>query len=297
MQDHDTPEPTKQCIQCRETKPLREFHRKASRKDGYNNVCKNCRAANEGFRYRPPARDGYRRCKDCGGEFPATAEYFHTHKAGWLNSYCRSCAKARAKAHYHADPERHQAVTLAARRRNPEKYRAIARNWARRNRAKRHAYYLRTYARHLERCRNWYHRNIEYARELSRLRAREWFARNPDAVRAVVQRRLARKRRLPAAFCDNDWQAALNYFGGCCAVCGRPPGLFHTLAMDHWIPLSSSDCPGTVPANIVPLCHGTDGCNNSKNNRPARDWLISKFGPAKASRILARIEAYFASIM
>lgn len=296
MQPQYTPEPTKQCSQCREVKPLREFHRHARYKDGYRGVCKKCRAANEGFRYRPPAQEGYRRCKDCKQEFPATTDYFYAGSGNWLNSYCKSCTKARSGNWYRANTERANDSAREWQARNREKRREIGRNWWRNNPEKRRAYYLRTYARHLERGREWYQRNIDRARELSRLRSREWRARDPNAYRAVVQRRLARKRALPDAFTHVDWQTALTHFGGSCAVCDRPPGLWHTLAMDHWIPLTDPNCPGTVPTNIVPLCHGTDGCNNSKHSREPKDWLISKFGPAKAARILARIEAYFASL-
>lgn len=86
------------------------------------------------------------------------------------------------------------------------------------------------------------------------------------------------------------------HFGGRCAVCERPPGLWHTIAADHWTPISSPDCPGTVPSNIVPLCHGVDGCNNSKHDRDAAEWLSETRGKRQANKIIARIEGYFESI-
>jgi hypothetical protein len=63
--------------------------------------------------------------------------------------------------------------------------------------------------------------------------------------------------------------------------------------MDHWIPLSSPGCPGTVATNMVPLCHGIGGCNNSKCDRDPQGWLLEKFGERKALEILERIPAYF----
>ena len=126
---------------------------------------------------------------------------------------------------------------------------------------------------------------------------RRWHDQNPDMVKAQHHRRLARKRGLPDAFTASDWQFALDFFGGCCAVCGRQPGLWHTLAADHWIPLASPDCPGTVPWNIVPLCHGDGGCNNAKQSRPAVEWLTTTFGKRKGLAILRRIEAYLRTRM
>lgn len=35
---------TKQCSKCKQSKPLSEFHRNRSKKDGYHNQCKICRS-------------------------------------------------------------------------------------------------------------------------------------------------------------------------------------------------------------------------------------------------------------
>jgi hypothetical protein len=114
-------------------------------------------------------------------------------------------------------------------------------------------------------------------------------APKPKMPRAYI----VRKRRLPDTFTDQDWQRALEYWGHQCAVCGRPRGLWHTLAADHWIPLSDPDCPGTIPTNIVPLCHGEGGCNNSKRSRSPQDWLEAKLGRKQAFQKLIEIDAYF----
>lgn len=130
---------------------------------------------------------------------------------------------------------------------------------------------------------------------------RVWTQENRDKVKVIAIRREARKRELPDTFTVEQWQFALNYFNGCCAVCGRQlHDLFgtHTAAADHWIPLSyeGEDNPGTVATNIVPLCHGEDGCNNSKRNLLPDVWLVSKFGKRDAVVILARVNTYFDSI-
>ncbi len=103
----------------------------------------------------------------------------------------------------------------------------------------------------------------------------------------------ARKRSLPNNFSAQDRRRALEYWNGRCAVCGRPPGLWHTIATDHWIPLSSPDCPGTIKTNMVPLCHGTDGCNNQKYAKMPEVWLREKMGKRRAKRKLEEIEYFF----
>lgn len=145
-----------------------------------------------------------------------------------------------------------------------------------------------------ERHRKYNEANPEKRRE----RGRSWRKTNPDKALAIKQRHRAIKRGLPNIFTAADWQRALDYFNGCCAVCGRQlRDLFgtHTAAADHWIPLTDthSNNPGTVPTNIIPLCHGVGGCNNRKFNRDPLEFLETEFGKRRAKQILARIEAYF----
>lgn len=61
-----------------------------------------------------------------------------------------------------------------------------------------------------------------------------------------------------------------------------------------------ADNPGTVPWNMLPLCHGMKdapigepSCNLSKGNKDPVKWLISKLGECKAKEKLAEIETYF----
>lgn len=98
-----------------------------------------------------------------------------------------------------------------------------------------------------------------------------------------------------------QWQHAQSYFNGCCAACGRQMndmfGEFY-VSKDHWIPVSyfSEDNPRTVAANIIPLCCGLGGCNNSKGCLQANVWLEKKFGKRKGRQIAARIQEYFDSL-
>ena len=107
--------------------------------------------------------------------------------------------------------------------------------------------------------------------------------------------RKARKRSLPNTLTVIEWQNALNYFNGCCAVCERQLndmfGEFNVHA-DHWIPLSyeGDDNPGTIATNIIPLCKR---CNLSKNATMPEEWLKQNFSKRKAKKITARIQEYF----
>lgn len=132
--------------------------------------------------------------------------------------------------------------------------------------------------------------------EKVRKKVREYRLNNPDKMREKTRRRRDKSNR-PVTFTVKHERLALDYFNGCCAVCGRQlRDLFatHTAAMDHWIPLSKGG--HTTPENMVPLCHGIGGCNNLKWGHMPDDWLQSQFGKRKAAEIIARIDAYFAYI-
>lgn len=117
-----------------------------------------------------------------------------------------------------------------------------------------------------------------------------------------AQKRLARKRGLPANF-DREHEAFLRaYWGDVCAACGKQADFWHRIAWDHWIPLTDPACPGTVPENIIPLCHARKGagtlpgpraCNNAKLQKDPVIWLTQRLGERKAKAKLREIEGYF----
>jgi len=110
-------------------------------------------------------------------------------------------------------------------------------------------------------------------------------------------RRYARTKNLPDNFTKQDWIFCLDYWGGCCAICGQSADFWHIIAIDHWIPLASPICPGTIPENIIPLCHskeiGMGGCNNSKHSQDPLEWLTKTLGEQKATQVLKRVKTYF----
>jgi hypothetical protein len=234
--------------------------------------------------YQPDVLRHCRQGKMCvhsnGPWLPATAEYFRVRRnrgqRSRLNGICRECEKESRRL------ERQKPEVRAYRRAYMRGYQEAPKRKA----------YVRTHAQ--DPVRKAYIKS--YHQTPKRKAYERAYRQSPEGqakIKAKGQRRRKRERSLFVAFTSADWQCALDYFDNRCAVCGRLPDSQHVLVADHWIPVFNPDCPGTIPTNIVPLCHGEGGCNNSKSDRNAREWLIERFGLEEAEQTNARIEAYF----
>ena len=208
-----------------------------------------------------------KRCTKCGEYFQPTTEYFRKRadiKCG-LNPSCKSCENIVTRNKYNQDIEQSRIKNRQKQERNRDRVRQSSRDWNRKNREK-------------------------MAQTM-----REWRKNNPDKAAAVKQGRRARNKQLPHDFTGAQRERAINYFNGCCPVCDRQfNDLFNnrTVAMDHfWIPESRGG--GYTSSNIIPLCHGLDGCNNSKSDTSPHVWLGRRYGKKKATMIMTRIEGYF----
>lgn len=236
-------------------------------------------------------------CTKCHREFPLTDEFFYKNKSykHGLTSRCKGCLRAEVQKDRHDYPEKHSAREKARWQKDRDKRAALNLKWQRENRGKTREYRDRFKSAHPERLAKWT-RDYDLSHpEQAKERQRNYTKRHPERAVIKVQRRRTNKKGLPNAFTANDWSRALDYFHHTCAVCGRPAGFWHKIVQDHWVALTDPrpDNPGTVPWNIVPLCHGDDGCNNSKRNRNAEEWLRSRYSAKEADAILARIAAYF----
>lgn len=247
----------KTCLRCGREFPEtdRYFHRiKATGQ--LHGLCKSCQ-------FKPGtyvAPLGYKHCPKCDKDYPATNEYWVKSKKtidGFVG-HCKNCIKQ------WRDENSDVFKQYGA------EYRETHRDKAR------------------ETTQEWRENNRDRDRENSN----NWRKRNPERAQLRSRRHDAKKRELPIDFTNDDWIKAVNHFGGKCAVCERFPGLWRKLSADHWIPLVSPDCPGTVPHNMIPLCHGIDGCNNSKNEADPLEWLIRKFGKQKGKRKFDDIQDY-----
>ena len=120
---------------------------------------------------------------------------------------------------------------------------------------------------------------------------------HPEKKRLYAANRRARKRSLPNTFTQGQRIFMLQYWHYVCAYCGNQEGFLWTLADDHFIPLSSPDCPGTIVENMLPACHsiqqGGDGCNTRKQDKNPSLWLIERFGKQKGLQIGKIIAVYF----
>jgi hypothetical protein len=214
-------------------------------------------------------------CSKCDKPQPATTEYFSrdNRNLDGLRYACKSCQREYNKRRCAEDPEKYQAQKQEQNKRyqksNPEKVKQLRERWKKENPEKVKASHRR------------------YAKK------------HPEKIAEILRRRRSKKANVPCFFTSEDETHALSYFNGRCAICDRPlRDLFgnHYPALDHWIPVSSPDCPGTIPTNMIPLCHGVDGCNNKKSNRDPIEWIEKQYSKQAARKILDRIRGYFESL-
>jgi len=215
-----------------------------------------------------PADIPLKRCNKCGETKPCAEFYKYKNTRDGLQAHCKQC-----NARYY--------------RENLGKARESSARWRQANLDKVREYQAR-------------YRSAN-ADKLSEYNAR-WRQANPAKTRAKEHRRRATERALPSQWTSADAQRMLAYWDNCCAICSQhvePNNAFYYLAQDHWIPITSPECPGTVPWNMLPLCHSkignTAGCNSAKSNADPIEWLHRLYpdDPKLVAKILARIAKYF----
>jgi 5-methylcytosine-specific restriction endonuclease McrA len=124
----------------------------------------------------------------------------------------------------------------------------------------------------------------ESVKDAKRRYAKSDRGRQHKRERSRVDNAKRRQRNTEHSFLwsQRDWERVQQMFGGRCAYCGSG-GPFH---QDHFIPLSHTACPGTIPGNIVPAC---PPCNLSKSARDPFEWVSCV---ATLSRILRILQAH-----
>jgi hypothetical protein len=254
--------------------------------------------------------DGYKRCTKCGAVKPRAEFSRDKQKRDGLCSSCKVCCSEQHHRYYEVNAEKVRERQHLSYREHADERRAYVRRWQKENqdriREQKRLYYIENRDQKLEQHRRYH----EEHREEGRKRQRRYHEEHADERRAYgrryyeehkeqslerYRRREARKRNLPFAFNSADETRGLNYFHGCCAICGRPlRDLFGDIEphFDHWIALSDKrpDNPGTVATNMVPLC---SPCNLSKFNRDPQEWLYENYSKRQATEIIERIERYF----
>jgi len=285
----------KTCKKCGQSFPATSeyFRVKKSLKSGLQNTCRSCGRVLDAIRRRKNGipekevirKDGLKRCPQCKSWLPATPEYFHSDRRNQdgLASICKPCNIQHVCEYQKTHKDKVNAKNREYCKRHPERIRAFQQAYAARQKSLglKRVHTSKPPEQAHEQFQRWYHKHIHEARESKRLR---------ESIRRANNKQAGGLSDIKRA----DWKFALEYFGNACAVCGRPAGLFHMIAADHWIPIELGGY--TVKTNIVPLCHGVGGCNNSKKDRMPDIWLQKKFGRRKANMILKRIEQYFSVV-
>lgn len=255
-------------------------------------------------------------CSRCKTYFPATTEYFYreSRRNDGLRSECKSCDRA----YRQRNREQRSAYVREYRAANRDYLNEKDRTYRSQNKDRQRLYREANKERRQEQNREWRMANRDYVKnkrheryianreesiEYSRQyriehpeRLAEYKRRNRERYTVHYRNYRARKRNLVNDFTVNQQRFALEFFHNSCAYCGRQLfDLFHEhyLAFDHFIPLTADGCPGTTATNMLPSCHGIDGCNSRKQNKEPREWLILRFGKHRARKLSIRIEEYF----
>lgn len=220
-----------------------------------------------------------KKCTKCGKIYPATLEFFEKHPTTLdrLHTQCRECKRQHNREYYVQHREQLTQYARERRAKEPEKVHEEQKQQREKHKdqiRERNRVYV---ANHSDRARKWY---LDYAHSAK--------------GKARVHRRYAREKGTAHDFTAQDWRFALDYWGDCCAVCGRPRGLWHQIAPDHWVPLAKGGA--TVPENIIPMCNQLGGCNSSKRDSDAVEWLIRKLGKRAAKKKLAEIMTFFSIV-
>ncbi len=209
-----------------------------------------------------------KKCRPCGQLLPVGSFCGHAGHSDGLNSHCRACKKAKAKAYYQANRDAVQAQHREYNDANPERKRAWDAAYYEANKDRLKAKF-RLYRRdNRERLREmnkaYYISNFERISAVKRTYTPLWRSANRALVSSYERARKARKLALTVVPLTQAGIAArVSVFGDSCAYCG---GAWK--ALDHVKPLSRGG-PHCL-SNLRPACVK---CNSRKHAMPAMKWL------------------------
>ena len=259
----------KVCTKCNEDKPLTEYNRDKSKKDGHRNICKVCRSA-DGKAYRETNRDRIAASKRA--YYEANREKYAANGKAWREANSEKVA-AYQKAYYEANREKYAANGKAWREANRDRFDAYQKAYREANRDERAAGQKAWREANRERLlaskNAYYEANRE---EIAARRAEKW-ANDPEYRARFHAAEIRRKRLLANAKSEPYLRESIfERDGWKCGLCDEPidPELkwpdTRSPSIDHVIPLSlgGDDTPANVQA-----AHLT--CNVSKGNRVELD--------------------------
>lgn len=267
--------PAKRCTKCCINKPLKSFSKAKRGKYGLKAECRECASvAQQALKLRAKVAVPVKVCTSCKRQLPA--ELFAKSQAsvdGRLPS-CRECKSEYDKKNRSRFRARHLSRNAAWNAANAEKAKAYF-----------HERYMANREERIRESRKYRIENraayLEYLKE--------WNKKNRALQRSNRARRRTRIACKPFSWTESDREFAIEWWQGRCVACRAAFGLFVDIHWDHWIPLCRTECPGTIPRNMLPLC---DRCNLTKNKKLPEEWLTDYFGVDVAKKTIGRVRRY-----
>lgn len=257
----------KRCSQCKITKPVADFYKDKRVKDGFMSECKAC---NRKYAARPENREKFnkiRREKNAANR-PSVEAKLERDKAARLEARknlkekkCRDCEIIKSIGEFRWVKN------------------GSTENWTSRCRdcEASYGFMVRQKPNRKEYISNYY-------------------KNHPEKRKTQRHRRRAKQNDLPNSFTESDWNFMMEYWNYTCCICGATESDSLKIAGDHWIPIASPECIGTVPQNMLPMCHGEGGCNGRKQDKDGCKWLVKRYGEEFAVSKIEEIKRYFALV-
>lgn len=205
-----------------------------------------------------------KRCKKCGVEYPATAEYFYKGGTGnrYLRGECKKCRDAYVQEWCDANRARRREIVNKYDDSNQEKIAAWRIENAEHLKAYHHQRYIKNKREIDAKNRAWVVANPEKRKE----HVRRWYEANRDRALAYKNRRRAREMAAEGTYSAQDIREIYASQRGRCWWCGCEVGTqYH---VDHRVPLSRGG--SNNPENLVVSC---PTCNLKKNDRYPHEWI------------------------
>ena len=226
-------------------------------------------------------------CSKCLNNFPATKNFFHSRRQGYLglHSVCKSCRNNYAKIIRLKNPEKtkecqkksrekhkekrnlatrlwfkaHPGYSAARYRSNPKKFASKAREW-RKNLSKEKAENL--LHKNRIRCSIW--RNSHHSKTWMREYFSKYRLKNANKLLSISRNYKSKKRNAAGYHSELDIFLILERQNRQCYWCDKVLTKFH---MDHVVPISKNG--SNDASNLVASC---PHCNLSKGDRLPDEW-------------------------
>lgn len=244
--------PQKQCIKCKEWKPLTPeyFPRESKRKDGFNVYCKVCVNAYNRSRHNRKSPlpetlpDGYKRCTKCKELKPCTKEYFYYNRHNDIFfAACKKCHDAYEKARKQTEEVKSRRLQLYLEHRDAK--RAYQRAYYQLHRQE----FSEMRRRHFSKHREW---RVQYQKT------------HKEQKRANNRKRRALKKT-SGTFTPQQIKQQYQRQKGKCYYCKKQVGKEYHI--EHVIPISRGGSNDI--SNIVVSC---PTCNMRKQGKLPHEW-------------------------